>query len=233
MNPHTARHWMAPTLVAGALLMASVSAQSAPEIYLATYFAVRAREAPRATALADNYVRATRAEPGNLQVDAFQEVGRPDRFLVIETWADADALAGHDVTPHAGAFRQGLEGIHRAPYDRRLHTGFLIDPATAVAPAGAVYVATHVDVPGPSREAAEALLTQLIGPSRRDAGHLRYDVYQQYAPRTNHFTVFAAWQDMQALDAYGATEHWQAFRGELGPMLGALYDERFYRRLGV
>ena len=53
-----------------------------------------------------------------------------------------------------------------------------------------------------------------------NAGNVRYDVYQQADPRTNHFTVFAVWDSERALDAYGNTPHWQQFREALGQPRG-------------
>ncbi|VWD51812.1 antibiotic biosynthesis monooxygenase [Burkholderia lata] len=41
-----------------------------------------------------------RAEPGCLQYDLHPVVGDENRFVLIERWASADALAAHDVTPH-------------------------------------------------------------------------------------------------------------------------------------
>jgi quinol monooxygenase YgiN len=109
--------------------------------------------------------------------------------------------------------------------------GFAIDPQPRAAGPNALYVATHVDVPGARREEAEALLKRLFEPSRIDPGHVRYDIYQQNEPRTNHFTIFAAWDNQRAFDAYGGTPHWLQFREALAPMLGALYDERLYRKI--
>jgi quinol monooxygenase YgiN len=66
--------------------------------------------------------------------------------------------------------------------------------------------------------------------SRTDAGVIRYDIFQQNAPRTNHFTVFAVWTDEKAFASHELQPHTRQFREALGPMLGAPYDERFYRK---
>ena len=89
-------------------------------------------------------------------------------------------------------------------------------------------VVTHVDVPPPRREETEALLRALVEPSRQEDGNVRYDVFQQLTPRTNHFTVFAIWSDVHAFGSHEAKPHTRAFREALGPMLGAPYDERLY-----
>ena len=41
-----------------------------------------------------------RAEPGCLQYDLHSVFGDEDRFVLIERWSSAEALAAHDVTPH-------------------------------------------------------------------------------------------------------------------------------------
>ena len=66
--------------------------------------------------------------------------------------------------------------------------------------------------------------------ARKSAGNARYDVLQQTA-RTNHFTVVEVWKDQAAADAHELAAHTKAYRGEVGPMLGALYDQRWYKAL--
>jgi quinol monooxygenase YgiN len=41
--------------------------------------------------------------------------------------------------------------------------------------------------------------------------------------------VVEAWKDQKAYDASRAADPQRQFRDKLGPMLGALYDERLYR----
>jgi quinol monooxygenase YgiN len=96
-------------------------------------------------------------------------------------------------------------------------------------PKGALFVETHVDVPPPRREAAEAALKQMAADTAKDEGNLRYDVFQQAPPVLNHFNVFAIWQSRAALAQHETAPHRGQFRDMLGPMLGALYDERIYK----
>jgi quinol monooxygenase YgiN len=51
----------------------------------------------------------------------------------------------------------------------------------------------------------------------------------QQTSRPNHVTVIEAWKDHKAYDARGSAGSQRSFRDKLGPMLGALYDERIYR----
>ena len=64
--------------------------------------------------------------------------------------------------------------------------------------------------------------------SRNASGNVRYEVVQQ-TNRPNHFTVIEAWKDQKTYDAARADGAQRQFREKLGPMLGALYDERLYR----
>ena len=45
----------------------------------------------------------TRAESGNLRYDLYESVDKPDAFLRIEEWRNADALELHKATPHLRA----------------------------------------------------------------------------------------------------------------------------------
>ena len=71
-------------------------------------------------------------------------------------------------------------------------------------------------------------LNPLADASRKGDGNVRFEVVQQTS-RPNHFTVVEAWKDRKAYDARGSAGPQRAFRDKLGPMLGALYDERIYR----
>jgi quinol monooxygenase YgiN len=88
-----------------------------------------------------------------------------------------------------------------------------------------------VDVPPPRKDETEILLRNLAEQSRGDEGNVRFDVYQQNAPRTNHFTVYAVWKDESAFVSHETKPHSRQFRDALGPMLGAPYDDRIYKYL--
>ena len=91
-----------------------------------------------------------------------------------------------------------------------------------------LFVVTHVDVPPPFKDTTVPLLQQLAEASRKDAGNLRFEVQQQ-GNRPNHFTVVEQWADQKTYDAHVMAAHTRQFRDKLGPMSGALYDERLYR----
>ena len=51
------------------------------------------------------------------------------------------------------------------------------------------------------------------------------------ASRLNHLTLVEAWTDAPAREAHSAANPTKSFRSTLGPMSGALYDERLYALL--
>lgn len=53
---------------------------------------------------AERVVTATRSEPGCLAYHIVLEDEARGRFLTVERWADAQALAEHMKTPHVAAF---------------------------------------------------------------------------------------------------------------------------------
>jgi quinol monooxygenase YgiN/quercetin dioxygenase-like cupin family protein len=58
----------------------------------------------------------TRAEPGAITYDLYQSVDRPDRFMRIEVWRDAEALELHKATPHL-----------KASFERRKNEGWMTE----------------------------------------------------------------------------------------------------------
>ncbi|HEY8258773.1 MAG TPA: antibiotic biosynthesis monooxygenase [Gemmatimonadales bacterium] len=58
----------------------------------------------------------TRAEVGNVRYDLYESVDRPDAFLRIEEWRDAEALETHKKTPHL-----------RASFERRKNAGWMTE----------------------------------------------------------------------------------------------------------
>jgi len=201
---------------------------SGAAFYVATYIDVQVNSTSEGMTLVKQYRDATRGEKGNAGADFIQETGRPSRFVILEFWKDQSSFEAHEKAAPTAQFRSKLKAIHNSPYDQRVHQGLAVDQRLWSGARGAVSVVTHVDVPPPSKDQTEALLKRLADESRKDDGNLRYDVFQQTAPRTNHFTVFAVWKDRNAFDAHNAKPHTSQFRETLAPMLGAPYDERLY-----
>ena len=200
-----------------------------PELYIATYVDVQPPLSGQGITLIKQYREATRKEGGNAGVEVVQEIGRTNRFVILEVWKDQASFDAHEKANHTADFRSRIQAIHGSPYDQRVHQGLTIDTRSDAIPRNSVSVVTHVDVPPPRREEAEALLKTVAEESRKDEGSVRYDVFQQSPARTNHFTVLATWKDVKAFESHEMKPHVRRYREALGPMLGALYDDRLYK----
>jgi len=216
-----------------AAIPAGSNAQTPPPIegpvYVATYVEVVPTAIDEGAALLKQYRDASRKDAGNLRMELVQELGRPSRFALLAIWVDQKAFETHGKSAPTGQFRDKLKAVQAAPYDERVHGGMAIAGSAALRP-GAFVVLTHVDVPGPFKDTTVPLLHQLAEASRKEAGNPRFEVQQQ-GNRPNHFTVVEIWADRRAYDAHVMAGHTRQFRDKLGPMSGALYDERLYRPL--
>ncbi len=199
-----------------------------PVLYIATYIDVDSSSTEQGVALIKQYRDATRTESGNSRVDVVREIGRTNRFVIIEVWKDPSSFDAHEQAVHTTQFRTRLRAIHNSPYDQREHQGFAIDPRAQAAGRDTVSVVTHVDVPPQRTNETELVLKKLAEDSRNDDGYVRYEVFQQTAPRTNHFTVYAVWRNRKAFDSHETKAHTRQFREAVAPMLSAAYDERLY-----
>jgi len=197
-------------------------------IYSVTYVeALPTSRADAAAALA-TYREATRLEGGNMRCEIVSRVGQPHQFVVLEVWHHEPAFEAHGKSPNTTQTRDRLQAIRSAPLDERVHTGVSVGPLQPGPTGDAVYVITHVDVIPPRKDDGLAALTILADAARVEPGNLRFEVVQQ-TNRPNHFTVIEIWKDAKAAEAHVMTEATRRFRDALGPMSGALYDERFFK----
>jgi quinol monooxygenase YgiN len=222
-------------LLAMALMPAAMSgaahAQTTPPpagpVYVATYVEILNASVKDGGKLLAQYRDASRKENGNMRAEVAQETARPTRFVVLETWKDQAAFDAHGKSAGTTTFRDKLKAIQAAPYDERIHVSLNVGAIDALGKGG-VIVVSHVDVPPPRKDDCIAALNPLADASRKGAGNQRYEVQQQ-SSRPNHFTVVEAWKDKKAYDGSRSGEAQRGFRDKLGPMLGALYDERLYQ----
>jgi quinol monooxygenase YgiN len=219
---------LAMTLLPAAMMQMARAEGAAAPIHVATYVEVGSASDKDGIKLLKQYREASRKENGNLRTEVAQEIGRANRFVVLEIWKDQAAFEAHGKSAGTGAFRDKLKAIQNAPYDERVHNALNVGPTDAVSAKRAVLVVSHVDVPPPRKDECIAALNPLADASRKGDGNVRFEVVQQTS-RPNHFTVIEAWKDQKAYDARGSAGAQRAFRDKLGPMLGALYDERIYR----
>jgi quinol monooxygenase YgiN len=196
-------------------------------VYVAAYAEVGTNAVKDGIALLKQLRDAVRKEDGNIRAYIAQEMGRANRFLILEAWKDQAAFDAHGKSAATMAFGEKFKAIQNAPLDIRTHNALAVADSGATAK-GAIVVASHVDVPPPRKDEVIAALNPLATESRTGAGNQRFDVWQQTS-RPNHFTVVEAWKDQKAYDARGSAPPQRTFRDKLGPMLGALYDERLYR----
>ena len=186
-------------------LGAVARAEGAAPVHVATYIEVAAASIRDGSTLLTQYREASRKESGNMRVEVAREIGRPNRFVVLEIWKDQAAFDAHGKAAGTTAFRDKLKAIQIGPYDERVHNTLNVGPNDAVGGKRAVFVVSHVDVPPPRKDECIAAL--------------------------NPLTVVEAWSGKKAYDGSRSAEAQRQFRDKLGPMLGALYDERLYRAL--
>ena len=217
-----------------AAIPAGASAQTPPPpiegpVYVATYVEVVPTAMEQGAVLLKQYRDASRKDAGNQRMEVVQELGRPSRFAILAIWQDQKAFEAHGKSASSGEFRDKLKAIQAAPYDDRVHSGLAVAGSAALRP-GSLAVLTHVDVPPPFKDTTISLLQQLSEASRKETGNQRFEVQQQ-GNRPNHFTVVESWADRRAYDAHVMAADTRQFRDKLGPMSGALYDERLYQPL--
>jgi len=226
-------------LAAEAVAQTSPAPAAAPpeSPYAVTYIEVEPAQADASRRLLAHYRDALKddalKDKGALEFAVFEQIGRPNHFAIVEQWPSAKAREDNAASAASREFRAALAPLLIAPYDERPHfalsTGAPSTGTRAATPA-AVYVVTHVDIVPPKRDEGVAEVRQLAEASRGTAGNVRFDALVQ-ASRLNHLTLVEAWTDAPAREAHSATNPTRSFRTALGPMSGALYDERLYALL--
>jgi len=210
-------------------LTPQASAQEDTTGHMITYIEVVPAAKAQAATLLKELAAASKQDAGLLRFELLERTAPSNQFVIVEAWKDEAALNAHAAAAHVKQFRDKMQPHLIAPIDDRLS---IVTTASPIAPASGagLYVVTHVDVAPPNRDKIIVALKALADPTRKDKGNVRYDVLQQ-KNRTNHFTVVEAWTDQAADDAHEIAAHTKEFRGALGPLTGALYDQRWYKPL--
>jgi quinol monooxygenase YgiN len=226
-------------LAAEAVAQTSPAPAAAPpeSPYAVTYIEVAPAQADAARGLLARYREALKDNaPKNgsaLEFAVFEQLGRPNHFAIVERWPSGKAREDNAASAAGQAFRSALVPLLIAPYDERPHFALSVAPQSRgpaqVAPAG-LFVITHVDLVPPKREDGVAAVRTLAERSAGTAGNLRFDALVQ-ASRPNHLTLVEGWTDSAVQQSHSAAEATRSFRATLGPMSGALYDERLYTLL--
>ncbi len=198
--------------------------------YAMTYLDVSTDWVLQGAGLIKQYRDTSRREAGNLEFTVLQETTRPNRFAIVEGWRDQKSMDAHAKGADAKRFDFILEAIRNSPPNQHALEGFAIAPAKS-APADAVYMIQHVDIAFNGFGApVQAAFKALAGPSQKEAGALRYDVYQEPDPHLNHFSIVAAWTNEKAYEDHEAAPYTKQFRAAIAQTgQGNLYDQRIYK----
>lgn len=199
-------------------------------VYIVTYVELMPSEIASGATLLKHYRDVSRGEAGNLRFDVLHEIARSNRFAMIEIWKDKAADDAHNRAAASAQIRDRLKSIEVAPDDQRIGNPLYMTAEKSPAQTAALYVVTHVDVIPPGKDDCMAALNAMSIDTAKDPGNIAYQVLVQ-AGRSNHFTVLEAWSSKAALDAHAMAPHTRSFREKLSPLAGALYDERYYKKL--
>jgi quinol monooxygenase YgiN len=220
--------------ILGAALAAMGPAAAAPNsgaVYAVTYFETAEPDVSKVAADLRQFAVASRSEAGNVGFDAFEQIDRPSRFAIFESWQSKASADAHNTAAATVSFRDKMQPLLVGPFEVRNFTGFSVAGAHAEGGRDAVYVLTFVDVFPPGKDQAAALLRQLAEANRKLPGNLVFDVLLRVPGIGNHFTVVEGWRDRHAFDDSLMAASTREFRQKLTPLEGALYDERLYHAL--
>jgi quinol monooxygenase YgiN len=223
--------------IAALWLTGTAEAAAAEPTKVLTFIEVRSGAVDRCKTILKHYAAALRQHSNTGVV---QEIGRPERFVVIETAAGLEALAAAE--SGAQSILASLDEFLTAPPDRRTHSDFggvrfggapfggaPTSPVTDL-PAKGLYVIFHLDLGPPDQKRGEAARSQVIDAARHSPGNLRFEAWQQ-SNRPNHFNIVEVWSDRAKLNDFTAGTAAREFRTTVGPLIGSLFDERLYERI--
>jgi quinol monooxygenase YgiN len=203
-------------------------AQAPSPAVVITYLEVAPSAQAEAARLLREVAVASRKEAGNLRFEVLQRIERPAHFAIIEAWADSKAFESHGGNAATKTFRDKLKPLQLGPYDERLNVALSLGASETAGSKGAIYVVSHIDVPGQYKDETSPRLQKLAEEGRKTAE--RFEIWYQ-GNRPNHFTAVEVWKTEAAHQAHLAAAGTREFREWIGPKLGALYDDRRYTSL--
>jgi len=214
-------------------------AQVAEPARVLTFIEVRTDSIDKAKTILARYESALARHRADLAVETLEEIGRPERFVVLERAARAGDLATAEAAAQDNL--APLNELLTALPDRRTNREFAAiananatqtappkhsDPGTGGPPA--LYVVAHLDLGPPDQARGTAALRGLVAAARRAPGNLRFEAWQQ-ANRPNHFNLVGVWSSRTGFDDFTAGAAAREYRATVGPLIGSPYDERLYR----
>jgi quinol monooxygenase YgiN len=198
-------------------------------VYAVTYLDVAASSPGRGVDLLKQYRESSRRETGNVEFTVLQEVGRPNRFAIIEGWKDQSAFDAREKAMSTTQFQEALKAIRNSPPNQHVLHAFAAGLARTERPSNAFHTVEHIDFLPMFANIAQPAVRRLAESSAKEDGVLRYDIYQEPA-HSNHYSVVAAWTSMEAFDAYETAPPTREFRAAtVMPARGNLYDQRLYK----
>jgi len=208
-------------------------AAAADTAYVVTYIEVAPASQEQAATLLRKLRTASLKDPGVVRFEVLKRINHPGQFAILEAWSDKAAQEGHGAAGHTRDFRDALKPLQRAPYDERPHTGLSVaaeggGSTKAAKPGkGAIYAVTHVDIVPKLKDEGVEAVKRLAESGRGGSGNVRFEALTQ-SSRPNHMTLVEIWPDRKSADAHATAGYTKAFREQLLPMSGSLYDERLY-----
>jgi len=198
--------------------------------YVVTYLEIIPSAKGEARDLLKQVAEASRKEQGNTRYDVLQRIDRDNQFVILEAWSTLNAQQAHGAGAGLKQFQAKLTPLRSGPYDERPSVGVALAPAAGGISGDAIYAVTHVDVTPNFKDDCIGMLQKIADESRKEPGSIRFEAWQQNN-RANHFTVAEIWKDPAAEAAHVISMSTREFREKLGPMTGALYDERLYKKI--
>jgi quinol monooxygenase YgiN len=202
-----------------------------------TFIELRADAIDRGRSLLRRYEETLRRADHALCVGTLQEIGRPERLVILESAARADELTGPEA--RASEVLAALSDLLIAPPDRRTHRVLTDVPATSAwggtgssSASSGLYVIAHLDIGPPDQGRGVTALRRFLDAARHSPGNLGFEAWQQ-TNRPNHFNLVARWASRAQLDEFAASAAAREYRASVGPLIGSLYDERLYQLVGL
>jgi quinol monooxygenase YgiN len=228
--------WMPAAALANVIaigLGSSVPAQTSGEpVYAITYLDVSTDWILQGAGLIRQYRDLSRPQAANLEFSVMQETDRPNRFVIVQGWKDQAAFDSHEKSADTARFNFTLEAIRNSPPDQHVLRAFATSFARAAPAGGTINLVEHVDFQPAFGAMAVPVVKALAQASQKEAGVLRYDIYQEPPPHANHYSVVAVWASRDAYDAHeGAADTRQFRAATVMPARANLYDQRLYKAL--
>jgi len=214
------------------MAMAPVCHGQGPEhpAYLLTYIDVLPEAAAQVRDLLVLYFHSSAGIKGRLGAAALEEIGRPERFALLELWdSEADGQAQR-AAPAMITMTEQLAGFSAGYEDRRFFEARTVTEGARLDFAAPVQSITHLDLIGPVPSEAGQFINDLPAQLQLLPGNLGAAVLPQLG-RGNHLSLWVQWHDERSWRAALGSALSRNMRSTLGSHLGSPYDERVYQLL--